>query len=86
MALQKNEDFSGITCNYWKILKLTPDYVEGQTSAILGLYKDADTRNADINNIVKEVKIWADGVQETRADMYPLCKASGVYLEGADDC
>ena len=86
MALQKTEDFHGIDCNYWKILNLRPDYVNNQTIATLGLYKDSATRAEDINNFVKEIKIYAAGVHETRSEMYPNCKASGVYLDGAEDC
>jgi len=85
MALQKNEDFNGITCNYWKILRIMPDYVLNSTTAILGLYLDSSTRGADVDNVVDMIKISASGLHETRLDMYPLCTAAGAYLEGASD-
>ena len=85
MALQRNEDFNGINCDYWKILRMSSDYVEGLTTAILGLYKDSDTRASDVDNVVTTVKITASGVRETRDTMYPECKASGYYLDGASD-
>lgn len=86
MALQKDADYSGITCNYWKILNLSVDYVDGVTTALLGLYKDADTRTSDVSNIVTTHHVWASGLFETRDSMYPQCKASGAYLDGAQDC
>jgi len=85
MALQKDENFNGITCNYWKILNLTTDYLNETTTALLGLYKDSSTRSDDIDNVVDTIKIVASGINESRADMYPECKGAGEYLENASD-
>lgn len=85
MALQQNEDFNGITCNYWKITNLDVHYVSGKTAAVLGLYKDADTRTEDVGNIVRKVTVMQEGLYESRAEMYPKCIASGMYFEGAEN-
>jgi len=86
MALRKIEDFNGVDCNYWKILSLRQDYVHENTTAVLGLYKDSETREEDVNNVILKRKVCAPGVFTTRELMYEECKASGYYLEDAEDC
>ena len=86
MALQKNEDHWGVGFNYWKILRIEPDYATDYTTAVVALYKDEDARLESVGNILKTITVQASGMYETRVEMYPRCKAEGEYLYGAIDC
>ena len=77
MALQKNYDYQGKTANYWKITRIIPDYVKGNTLIELRLYWDKDSRDTDVKNHLdyREVKT-VKKVDLTRAQAYVEVKKS----------
>ena len=67
MAFQLNKAIGGHTSNYWKIRNFTNLDEDGSTCTfVVCLYKDAATRTADINDIIKPYQITLNG------DDFPL--------------
>jgi len=74
MALQLNESFSGIDCNYWKIVHAQSDYEMDKTIVTIALYKDQASRDADVHNILKKDFIRLDGCDYSCAQLYTKAK------------
>jgi hypothetical protein len=85
MALLLEKNYKGITANYWKIIDVHFDCLSNLTNATMGLYKDQEAREADpINNILETTAVQYDGVDFTRADLYPKVKLEESFATAED--
>jgi len=74
MALILEKNYKGIICDYWKIIKVDSDFIKGKTIVRLGLYRNKETRTADINNYIDILAKTINGVDFTREKIYPILK------------
>lgn len=89
MALLLKTEHKGIIADYWKIIKTSEDYSENniipQTVIRIGLYKDAKTRQENIDNYLYLKAIIIDKVDLKRNDIYSIIKELDDFKE-AKDC
>jgi len=81
MALEKDFEVKGITCNYWKILTAINSYLPEKTKIVLGVYPSKTVRDADINNHHDSKTVLIDGVDMAREAMYTAIKVSDIVDE-----
>jgi hypothetical protein len=79
MALEKDFDVKGITCNYWKILVVDTNYAIGVTAITLGVYPSKDVRDANADNYHDTKRVVLDSVDIVREDMYKAIKAQEIF-------
>jgi len=62
MALKLEVTHKGITCEYWKIVDLSHDFMNDQTRCVLALYMNEDTRQANVLNTLESRLFAFDGI------------------------
>ena len=75
MALIKETEVKGITCDYWKIIKIKTNVLTDNTQVTLAVYPSSTVRDADYNNYQDMRHEFVDGVDKTRSELYVLVKA-----------
>lgn len=85
MALKLLITYKGIEADYWKIYKIESDILGDLTIARLSLYKDAATRQEDIENVINTRGFELKGVDYTRTDIYTKMKETEEWAK-AEDC
>jgi len=84
MALKKQIDFKGITADYWKILRTSEDSLTNKTEVLIGLYKDAEARDLNVNNILLREIFHISGIDTDRAQVYEKLKLLEYFKEAED--
>lgn len=78
MALKLKKQIAGYDYEYWKILKMSTDL--DNTCVRMGLYKDKETRDSNVNDFIEMKAIILDGTDYTRETAYQKIKEP-VYVE-----
>ena len=85
MAIKKAYDFNGFSPEYWRIARSEQCYVNGVTSVIFYLYKDAQTRLGSPKKVVRVQRESLTGTFQTRAQIYVAVKAQVEFFNDAED-
>ena len=75
MALIKETEVKGITCDYWKIINIKTNVLDNNTQVTLAVYPSSTVRDADDNNYQDMRQAFVDGVDKIRSELYVLVKA-----------
>jgi len=98
MALFKEHNFKGFVAGYWKIININQNFRTGRTSVSVGLYKDEDARNNDVNDFIITEAFDIKKIDLTREEIYNQLKTfvnsnigdpernNVVFFEGSKDC
>ena len=87
MALQKDKVVKGFTANYHKIIEVQDRFKYDKVRVMVGLYKDAAARAADVNDHIEINNVELDlvpGEDRDRADIYAELKTLDDW-DGATD-
>ena len=83
MALQKNYDYKGLSCDYWVVGQLRANKTSDSTKVILYLYKNRDARLADINNYFFKLNVSLSGFEAASLEsIYGSLKSAITSLDG----
>ena len=85
MALKLAKEFKGYTAEYWCITKRVWNKLSNRTDVELSAYKDQATREADVQNFVRDLnqRFHFDG-DKSLAECYTLIKTAevGTMIDG----
>lgn len=83
MALIKTIELNGagIDLVYWRIVKLSVDYIGQSTEVTLGGYLNQTTRQSG-KTLAKTITVKLPGTAETRAAAYELLKSPVLGIRG----
>ena len=76
MALIKEKDYKGITCDYWIVLKYDWEKITDKTHVVLWLYQSKKARNANLDNYVRVDWVTLDGGDYTVKQIYAKLRES----------
>ena len=84
MALKKKVTIKGYPAEYWKIIELRLDTIRNRTKIVVAVYKDRDTRLADVENYLEKYRYRKKELIYSIEQAYTYLKTLEEYETATD--
>ena len=84
MALKKEVTIKGYPAEYWKIIELRLDTIRNKTKIVVAVYKDRDTRLADVENYLEKYRYRKKELIYSIEQAYAYLKTLEEYETATD--